>query len=142
MHNSTPCPKINIDTGTAVAFVSEGSTQRHNLKAKVKGKSMVMTQTAHAEFTNIVNTIGGPKEKARAQEFLKKVQVIPDNPSPRAQALRETKIVGANDKIIFGTADNHGIQTLTADGKFVRGAEAQGVRFNADVHDPVPLKGV
>jgi uncharacterized protein RhaS with RHS repeats len=133
---------INIDTGSAVAFVSEGSPERHLLKSHVAGKQMVMTQTAQAEFSNIINTIGGSQEKARAQRFMSKVNIISDAPSARASGLVETKKVGANDKVIFGTADNLGIQTLTADAKFLRGAQAQGVNFNAIVHNPVPLTGL
>ncbi|MDQ2792762.1 MAG: DUF1308 domain-containing protein, partial [Bacteroidota bacterium] len=62
--------------------------------------------------------------------------------SVRASELTVTKKVGANDKIIFGTADKLGIKTVTADAKFLRGAEAQGVVFDAVVHPPVPLKGL
>ncbi|HCY07188.1 MAG TPA: hypothetical protein DHS57_08095 [Erysipelotrichaceae bacterium] len=51
-----------------------------------------------------------------------------------------TKKVGANDKIIFGTGDNLGITTMTSDAKFLRGAEAQGVKFESYVHKPVPLR--
>ncbi|NRS19716.1 DUF1308 domain-containing protein [Brevibacillus sp. HB1.4B] len=133
--------KVNIDTGTANAFISEGSPIRHDLKDFVTGKQMVMTETAAAEFKNIVNGVAGPLEKARAEKFMNRVQVIPDNPSERAMKLTETKKVGANDKIIFGTGDNLGITTMTADAKFVRGASAQGVDFDVYIHSPVPLGG-
>jgi hypothetical protein len=102
---------------------------------------MVMTETAVSEFKNIVNGAAGPLEKARAERFLNRVQIIPDNPSSRAMNLVETKKVGYNDKIIFGTGDNMGITTMTGDAKFVRGASAQGVDFNVYVHQPVPLGG-
>lgn len=134
-------PKVNIDTGTANAFISEGSPIRHELKAYVNGKQMVMTDTAAGEFRNIINGVAGPLEKARAERFMNRVQVIPDNPSSRAMNLVETKKVGANDKIIFGTGDNLGITTMTGDAKFVRGASAQGVDFDAYIHSPVPLGG-
>ena len=130
---------VNIDTGTANAFVSEGSSIRHQLKAFVDGKQMMMTETAVNEFKNIVNSVGGPLEQARAQRFLSKVKIIPDNPSKRALSLQTTKKVGANDIIIFGTGDNLGIITMTSDAKFVRGAQAQGIDFDVFVHAPVPL---
>ncbi|WP_262922085.1 DUF1308 domain-containing protein [Hymenobacter cellulosivorans] len=139
------CPaleNINIDTGSAFAFVSEGSPVRHLLKAEVAGKQMVMTQTAHAEFVSVISTIAGPQEQARASRFLGRTQMIADDASARSSALAVTKKVGANDKIIFGTADKLGIKTLTVDAKFLRGAEAQGVTFDAIVHPPVPLTGL
>jgi hypothetical protein len=55
--------------------------------------------------------------------------------------LRLTKKVGANDRVIFGTGDQMGIQTMTGDAKFLRGAAAQGVEFDAYVHAPQPLTG-
>ena len=67
--------------------------------------------------------------------------MMPNNPSARAMALRETRRVGAADKVIFGTGDQLGIPTMTSDAKFVRGAAAQGVDFTVILHDPVPLRG-
>ena len=132
---------VNIDTGTANAFISQDSSIRNELEAFVQGKDMVMTETAVNEFRNIVNGAGGVLEQSRAEEFLNRVTIIPDNPSARAMELQVTKKVGANDKIIFGTGDNLDIVTMTSDAKFVRGASAQGVDFKVYVHHPVPLQG-
>jgi hypothetical protein len=132
---------VNLDTGTALALVSEGSPLRHLLKATIGTSPMVMSLTAVAEFQRIVQTVGGPLEQGRAARLLKRVQVIPDNPSPRALGLRLTKSVGRRDIIVFGTGDQLGVMTLSADAKFVRGAAAQGVNFNVFVHPPVPLTG-
>lgn len=132
---------VNIDTGTANAFISQDSTLRYELKAYVKDKKMVMTKTAVKEFKNIVNGAGGVLEQSRAKRFLNKVTIISDNPSDRAMNLEITKKVGANDKIIFGTGDNLNIVTMTSDAKFVRGASAQGVDFKVYVHSPMPLTG-
>lgn len=122
---------INLDTGSALAFVSEGSPLRHLLKVRVGRSPLIMTQTAAAEFHQIVRTVGGPIE-----------QIVPDNPSPRALGLRLTKTIETHDIIIFGTGDAVGAMTFTADSRFVRGAAAQGVNFNVFVHAPVPLTGV
>ncbi|MFD1261759.1 DUF1308 domain-containing protein [Entomomonas asaccharolytica] len=132
---------VNIDTGTANAFVSQDSPVRHQLKAQVEGKEMVMTETAKGEFENIVSKVGGPLEQERARNFMDRVTVIPDDPSERSLRLITTKSVGDNDKIIFGTGDKVGATTMTSDAKFVRGASSQGVDFDVIVHDPVPLKG-
>ncbi len=48
---------VNLDTGTALTLVSEGSRVRHALKAVIGQSPMVMTQTAIAEFQQIVRTI-------------------------------------------------------------------------------------
>jgi hypothetical protein len=132
----------NLDTGSALAFVSEGSPERYALKALVSGKALIMSNTACNEFQHIIQNIGGPKEQARATRLLQRVQVVPDQPSARALTLRLTKRVGQRDIIIFGTGDALGALTLTADAKFIQGALAQGVAFMAHVHAAVPLKGV
>ena len=132
---------VNIDTGTANAFISQDSPIRHQLKNYVSGKQMVMTETAMGEFKNIVNGVAGDMEKARAERFLKRVKIIPDAPSSRALNLNVTKKVGVNDIIIFGTGDNLNIVTMTSDAKFVRGASAQGVDFDVFIHTPTPLMG-
>ncbi len=47
---------INLDIGTAIAFVAEESPILYQLQSYVKNQSMVMTQTAIAELRNIVQT--------------------------------------------------------------------------------------
>jgi len=131
---------VNIDTGTAAAFISQGSAVRHQLKASVDGRSMLMTETAVKELQGMLR-VAGPEEAARAQRFLGRVSVVPDSPSARALGLNVTKSVGANDIRIFGTGDSIGITTMTGDAKFLRGAAAQGVKFDAFLHPPVPLQG-
>ena len=130
-----------MDTNTALAFVSEGSPVRHQLKAVVQGKQLVMTQTAAREFQQIVATIGGPSEQARAQRLLIRVTIVPDNPSARARGLTPTRNLQPNDITILGTGDEMGIITLTADQHAVRAASSQGVDFQVFVHPPVPLTG-
>lgn len=137
---STVYAQINIDTVSAISFISESSTVRHLLKAVVSGKQMVMTQTAVDEFKNVLK-VAGPIEQARAINFLNRVNIIADDPSVRALGLVLTKKVGSNDKLIFGTGDKLGIQTVTADRRFVSGALAQGVDFDVFLHDPVALTG-
>ncbi|RKI39451.1 DUF1308 domain-containing protein [Corallococcus sp. AB004] len=131
---------VNIDASTVSTFVSEGSFMRHQLKALVSGKKMVLTETALGEVQNMMQT-AGPKEMARYQRFLDRVSIVPDNPSARALGLKVTKSVGANDIRIFGTADEMGATTMTGDAKFLRGSSAQGVDFDAILHPSVPLTG-
>jgi Protein of unknown function (DUF1308) len=132
---------INIDTGTAIAFIAEGSPVRNELRIVVQNQQIVMAQTAFGEFTVIVQRIGGLLEQARARRFLMRLQCIADNPSPRALNLKQTRSLGANDIIILGTGDNLDIMTITADAKAIRAASAQGVDFKVYVHPPYSLTG-
>jgi RHS repeat-associated protein len=137
-----PRRSINLDTSTAIAITEEGSTQRHILLAYIANREMIMCLTALGEFQSAVNSFGGPLEQARATRFMHRITPLPDNPSARAMALKVTGSVGANDKIIFGTGDSLGIQTMTGDAKFKRGAEAQGVFLDIYVHPPGRLRGL
>ena len=131
---------LNLDTGTAIAFIGEGSLQRYSLRSYVDHKSMIMTATALKEFRSIVEDIAGDREKARAERFLQRVQILADNPSDRALNLKPTRKLGDNDIIILGTGDKLGIITLTADIKAVKAALAQGVDFEVHIHPPYPLR--
>jgi hypothetical protein len=133
--------EVNLDTGTAITFVSEGSFVRHQLKTFVQGKSLVMTQTAVSELQRITAVFAGPAEQARLLRFLSRVRIIPDSPSARAQALRLTNDLGANDVVILGTGDQLGIVTMTTDRKAVRAARVQGAAFAVHVHQPIPFTG-
>jgi predicted nucleic acid-binding protein len=132
---------INLDTNTAIAFVAEGSPVRHQLRAFVDNQQLVMVQTAYDEFLRIIQASGGSAEQERAERFMKRVTVVPDNPSPAAQMLKPTRRIGENDIIILGTGDQMGIVTITADAKAVRAASAQGVDFSVYLHSPYSLTG-
>jgi hypothetical protein len=134
--------EINLDTSTAISFVAEGSTVRHQVKTRVAGKSMVMTTTAEQEFVRTVTNVGGPREQARAIRFLARVRVIPDQPSGRALALTPTRNLGWNDIVIFGTGDALGIDTLTGDRRAVSASRSQGVNFKFSFHASAKLAGV
>lgn len=132
---------INLDTNTAITFIAEGSTVRHQLRAFVQDQQLMMAQTAFDEFTNIVKYSGRILEQERANRFLERVTIVPDSPSIAAQALKPTRSLDPNDIIILGTGDQMGIVTMTADAKAVRAASAQGVDFNVYLHPPYPLTG-
>lgn len=132
---------VNLDTGAAHAFVSEGSPIRASLKSFVQGKTIVMCATALAEFQKAVNGSAGPLEKARAARLLARLSIVPDNPSPRARALRSTNGLGHPDIIIFGTGDTLRAVTVTADAKAVRASIAQGAGFALVLIPSIPLTG-
>lgn len=132
---------INLDTNTAIAFVAEGATVRYQLRRFVQTQQLVMAQTAFDEFVNIIQYSAGALEQDRANRFLDRVTIVPDNPSVAAQTLKPTRSLDPNDIIILGTGDQMGIVTVTADAKAVRAASAQGVNFNVHLHSSYPLTG-
>jgi len=132
---------INLDTNTAIAFVAEGATVRYQLRRFVQTQQLVMAQTAFDEFVNIIQYSAGALEQDRANRFLDRVTIVPDNPSVAAQTLKPTRSLDPNDIIILGTGDQMGIVTMTADAKAVRAASAQGVNFNVHLHSSYPLTG-
>lgn len=132
---------INLDTNTAVAFIAEGSPIRYELRGFINNQQMIITQTAFDEFINIVQYSAGNLEQTRANHFLQKVLVVPDNLSLKAQKLKPTRSLDPNDIIILGTGDQMGVVTMTADAKALRAAKAQGVDFNVYLHLPYSLTG-
>jgi predicted nucleic acid-binding protein len=133
---------VAIDAGTGRALTSWRQDVARRLNAQIGGRSIVMPQTAANEFLNAVQRLAGPEEKALADDLMKRVTIVADDPSARAMALNLTKKVGANDIVIFGTADKLGVQIFTSDFKFLRGADAQGVLFDAVVHPPISFLGI
>jgi hypothetical protein len=133
--------RVNLDTVTGFAFVSYGSPVRTQLEIYVGDKQMIMCQTAYEEFTNVISQVAGPFEQAEAARFLTLVTVVPDAPSSRARALTPTRNLQPNDIVILGTGDRLAITTMTADGRAVKAAAAQGVDFAVYLHVPVPLTG-
>jgi hypothetical protein len=127
--------------------VSGDRSVANRLVAQIGDRTMHMTTTGHGEFTAALARLDekgflGPTEKGYVNDLLNKVRIIPDDPSARAMALTVTKKVGANDKLIFGTADKLGMPIFTADEKFLVGAMHQGVVFDAIVHPPINTIGV
>jgi len=134
--------EVNLDACAAVAFVAEGSTVRHYLRSVVSGKDLVMTRTALREFQGSLAAAAGPSEQARALRLLARLRIIPDGPSPRAQALRPTNNLEAEDIIILGTGDALGIATVTSDRRAVSAARSQRANIRVLLHPSEPLKGV
>lgn len=108
---------------------------RRVLDLLFKGHKLVCCQTAYDDFTEILSTVAGEKEKARASEMLANIMVVPDNPSEKTLALQTSSKVRDRSKIIFGTGDNLKAITVTANLGFVRAAQSQGIKFVALVHE-------
>nr|WP_260329917.1 DUF1308 domain-containing protein [Actinoplanes lutulentus] len=111
------------------------------IRSQIGDRQIYMCQTALTEFQDAASRLAGPVERDLVAGLMGKVRIVPDSPTARASALVETKKVGANDKLIFGTADKLGMQIFTGDEKFLRGALAQNVEFDAIVHPPFNFLG-
>ncbi|XP_033761926.1 uncharacterized protein LOC117343602 [Pecten maximus] len=149
--------KVNLDITTLITMVSavthggchfvfseeiltlQAKDERENpalpqLQKFLNGKELYVCETAWEDFETILNTLGGPEEKKRAQLLLNRVKVIPDQPSKRAQNLPDTGKIRQRTKVIFGTGDALGAVTTTANMGFVRAAQHQGVSFAVYSH--------
>ena len=75
-----------------------------------------------------------------------RVTQVADNPSVRVMALvpdskRSVDALGDNDKIIFGTGDQHKWQTVTTDKRFYDAARFRGVELDVKYFDPGQYSG-
>ncbi|CAF0971667.1 unnamed protein product [Adineta steineri] len=154
--------KINLDVSTLICLVSElthgGHIYRYpnkwlevpaeleraerlapKLENYMKGKELFVCQTAFEEFNSIVNIVGGPNERQRAEELFKRVTIVPDCLSERSNILQESVKIKPRTKTIFGTGDYLRAVTMTANRGFVRAAAQQGIQFNVYTHDSIPL---
>ncbi len=74
---------------------------------------------------SIIEIIAGTEEKKRGEEFLKRVTVVPDNPSERALALEIGGKIKRRSITIFGTGDSLKLPTVSANIGFIRAARHQ-----------------
>ncbi|KAG7273886.1 hypothetical protein CRUP_025947 [Coryphaenoides rupestris] len=156
------CPRANLDITTLISYVSslshghchftfreqvlteQAAQERQHqvlprLEAFMVGKELYACRSAVDDFQVILDTLGGPGEKTRAQELLARVRVVPDQPSERTQRLTVSGKVNARSLMIFGTGDSLRAVTMTANSGFVRAAANQGVRYSVFVHQPRAL---
>ncbi|KAJ0012304.1 hypothetical protein NQD34_013279 [Periophthalmus magnuspinnatus] len=157
-----PCPRVNLDVSTLLSLVSslthggcglvfqevvltdQAADERRApvlpvLEAFMAGKELVACAAAVKDFKEILCTLGGANEKERAEWLLRRVTVVPDQPSPRTLALTPSAAVSPRSVAIFGTGDTLHAVTMTANRKFVRAAANQGVHFSVFIHEPRAL---
>ncbi|KAJ8272736.1 hypothetical protein GJAV_G00092850 [Gymnothorax javanicus] len=156
------CKRANLDITTLITYVSslshgnchytfreqvltEQAAQERQEKVLPKleefmqGKELFACQSAVHDFRVILDTLGGPGEKARAEQLLSRLKVVPDNPSERTQRLVTSSKVNRRSLTIFGTGDSLRAVTMTANSGFVRAAANQGVRYTVFIHQPRAL---
>ncbi|KAL1505890.1 hypothetical protein ABEB36_005344 [Hypothenemus hampei] len=170
--------KLNLDVSAMLAYccsVANGSAYLYDFDVPVlkqqaewerqrpvkpilnkffKDKQLYCCQTAKESFENIVKTVGGPKEKIRAEELLKRIKVLPDTATYKDTdegmetndifnqvQLTPDKNLKVGGKIrqrsltIFLFGDRIQAVTVTSNDGFVRAARQQNINFVVFVHE-------
>ncbi|XP_042373004.1 UPF0415 protein C7orf25 homolog [Plectropomus leopardus] len=156
------CQRVNLDITTLITYVSSLSHGRCHftfrepvlteqaaqerrqqvlpqLDAFMQGKELFACRAAVADFQLILDTLGGPGEKERAQKLLARLHLVDDQPSERTLRLTPSAKVNHRSLMIFGTGDSLRAVTMTANSRFVRAAANQGVRYSVFIHQPRAL---
>ena len=68
----------------------------------VSDKDLYVCETALQDFHTILDTVGGPHESERAQELLRKVTIVKDQTSERAQGLAVSAKIKDRAKVSAG----------------------------------------
>ncbi|KAL1784411.1 UPF0415 protein C7orf25-like [Sigmodon hispidus] len=156
------CKRVNLDITTLITYVSamsyggchfifkekvltEQAEQERKeqvlpqLEAFMKDKELFACESAVKDFQSILDTLGGPGERERATMLIKRISVVPDQPSERALRLVASSKINSRSLTIFGTGDTLKAITMTANSGFVRAANNQGVKFSVFIHQPRAL---
>jgi RHS repeat-associated protein len=129
---------INLDTGALINATQVSDPEMvADLWSYMSTKRVVMTDTAYREFLSGPYKYAGTLERALVTLFFLHVTFIRDDPSDDimnipAVSNKDKKILGANDRVIFGTGQKLGIPTITTDGRFVDRAKDKGIVFYAE----------
>lgn len=109
---------------------------------KLEGHKLIMSQKAFDGVTEIVNTVGGPSEKARFEKLAETIEKIPDQESVavgRVVKLDGIKAISEITKRVFSCAEMTHTTTVTANKKFLGHAKNRHIYFKVIVIKPRPL---
>lgn len=123
---------------TEQAMCERKDPVKKTLDGYFKGLELIACQEAVNHFLEIVDTIGGKSEKARAKELVSRLNVVPGEDCFKDK-VRLGGRVRELSRIIFGTGHYHRALTITSNGGFVRSAEHQGVKVAVLYHKPRAL---
>ncbi|KAF7266907.1 hypothetical protein GWI33_019834 [Rhynchophorus ferrugineus] len=176
--NTANIKKVNLDVSAMLAYccsVANGSAHLYDFDVPVlkqqaewerqrpvkpildkffEGKTLYCCQTAKDSFDNIINTVGGPTEKIRAEEFMKRITVLPDDANyldttennEESDVFNQVqftpdKSLSVGGKIrqrslkVFMFGDRIKAVTVTSNDGFVRAAKQQNINFVVFVHE-------
>lgn len=105
------------------------SAAKPKLDALFRGHQLVTCRQALDDFQTLVNRMGGPGEKERTAELVKRLRVVDDSIDGRVGKLQLTSNIKPRSRLIFSTADQLGIVIVTANTGFVRSAASQVIRI-------------
>lgn len=103
-----------------------------------QGQLVLVCEEAVRRFEGIVAVMAGQEERRRADQLLSAVTVVPDCDALQ-DALSVCGGITASARVIFGTAVHYRAPIITANKRFVRAAQTQGVRIAALLHSPRAL---
>ena len=98
-------------------------------------RQLVCCASAMADFRTILGTLGGPGERERGEELIKRIQVVPDQTSLKTERLATSGKIKSRSLAIFATGDALRVVTITANTGFIRAAAGQGVTFATVTHE-------
>ncbi|XP_062534299.1 UPF0415 protein C7orf25 homolog [Armigeres subalbatus] len=151
--------KLNLDITTLIAYVSAMTNGSANweynepllteqarwerekpikpvLDQLFQGMELICCETAVSSFNEILSILGGPSEKARAEELFRRVTIMPDVPLPDEMAsIRVGGKIKPRSLQIFAFGLRHEAITVTSNEGFVRAAKMQGLEVPVYVHD-------
>ena len=157
-NNAEDCSILNLDITAMIAYVSaltngfseyefkevilnqQAAWERKTpvkpiLDELFREKKLITCQAAMEDFQMILNTLGGPGEKSRAQEFLQRIEIVPDQMSDLVKSLKTGGKVRERSKIIFGTGDSLKVVTVSANSGFIRAAQCQNINLAVISHE-------
>lgn len=87
---------------------------------------MICCESASKSYEDICATVGGPNEKIRAEEFVKRITVLPDVPIPvELEKLNVSGHIKPRSFLVFSFGIAHKALTVTANKSFIRSAKMQ-----------------
>lgn len=104
-------------------------------------KILIASETAKNSFLEILNVVGGPNEKQRSDEFLKKVEIYRDLTQDEIDSLWSLNRLSVAGKIrdrtfqILAFGLHHKALTVTANKGAIEAARQQGMNIPCVIHD-------
>lgn len=145
------CAKLNIDITTMIAYVSELSNGGAHCKFNEKlleeqasmerkepivpileklfeGKQLICCETSLKSFDEIIQLLAGPKEMIRAEEFKKRLNILPDIENPEQIINLELSAqIKERSRKIFAFGIFHRAVTVTSNNGFKRSAKMKNL---------------
>lgn len=155
--------KLNIDITTMLAYVSQLSNggayytfqeklinEQAEMERKdplkpildkiFEGKHLICCETAVKSFDEIIELLGGPKEKQRADDFKKRMTILPDIENPeKVINLELSAQIKERSRRIFAFAIYHEAVTVSSNVGFARAAKMKNFNVPMFTHSPRAL---